>query len=266
MRKLIEYIILGIVQGLTEPLPVSSSGHMLIFKSLFKMSVLKDLNIEIIANFGSFIAICFIYRKKIWNIIKDFFMYIKTKDKKYYTNFKYALLIVLGTIPAGIAGLFFKDAFASISSNIKYVGIALLITAFFLFLVKNIDGNKDDQDITWKDALIIGLVQILALLPGISRSGSTLTAGLLLGIKKDKAFDFSFMLYLPISIATMILGVSDLVSTNKELLFPYFVSMLMAFIFTYLSLNFFKNMVINKKLKYFVYYCIIVGILVILFL
>ena len=266
MRKIIEYIILGIVQGLTEPLPISSSGHMLIFKSLFNMSVLKDLNIEIIANFGSFIAICFIYRKKIISIIKDFFMYIKTKEKKYYTNFKYALLIVVGTIPAGIAGLLLKDHIANLSSNVKYVGIALLITALFLYLVKNIDGKKDDGSITFKDAIIIGIVQILALLPGISRSGSTLTAGLLLGIKKDKAFDFSFMLYIPISIATMILGVSDLIGTNASLLFPYFLSMLMAFVFTYLSLKVFRNMVISKKLKYFVYYCIIVGILVILFL
>ena len=80
------------------------------------------------------------------------------------------------TIPEGIAGLLFKDTFASISSNIKYVGIALLITAFFLFLVKNIDGSKDDVDITWKDALIIGLVQILALLPDISRIDYTLSA------------------------------------------------------------------------------------------
>ena len=265
--EIIKYIILGIVQGFTEPLPISSSGHLLIFKNLFNLN-LGDLNFEIITNFGSLLAILFLYRKKIIKIIKEFFLYIKTKEKKYYSNFKYALLIVVGTIPAGILGLLFKDKIELISSNVKYVGIALLITALALFIVKNINGKKDDSDITYKDAIKVGLFQAIALLPGISRSGATLTGALLCDIKKDKALDFSFMLYIPISLATMVLGVSDLVSSPdvKSLILPYFLGFLFSMIVTYFALKLFIDIVKKNKLIYFVIYCLIVGTLVILFL
>ena len=265
--EIIKYIILGIVQGFTEPLPISSSGHLLIFKNLFNLN-LGDLNFEIITNFGSLLAILFLYRKKIIKIIKEFFLYIKTKEKKYYSNFKYALLIVVGTIPAGILGLLFKDKIELISSNVKYVGIALLITALALFIVKNINGKKDDSDITYKDAIKVGLFQAIALLPGISRSGATLTGALLCNIKKDKALDFSFMLYIPISLATMILGVSDLVSSPdvKNLILSYFLGFLFSMIVTYFALKLFIDIVKKNKLIYFVIYCLIVGTLVILFL
>lgn len=265
--EIIKYIILGIVQGFTEPLPISSSGHLLIFKNLFNLN-LGDLNFEIITNFGSLLAILFLYRKKIIKIIKEFFLYIKTKEKKYYSNFKYALLIVVGTIPAGILGLLFKDKIELISSNVKYVGIALLITALALFIVKNINGKKDDSDITYKDAIKVGLFQAIALLPGISRSGATLTGALLCNIKKDKALDFSFMLYIPISLATMVLGVSDLVSSPdvKSLILPYFLGFLFSMIVTYFALKLFIDIVKKNKLIYFVIYCLIVGTLVILFL
>ena len=268
MKEIIQYIILGIIQGFTEPLPISSSGHLVIFKHLFNMSALNDLNLEIVANFGSFIAIFFIYRKKIIEIIKDFFLYLKTKEVKYYKNFKYALLIVVGTIPAGILGFVFKDKIELISENVKYVGIALLVTAFALFLVKNIDGKKEESKITYKDALLIGLFQAIALLPGISRSGATLTGALLVGIKKDDAFDYSFMLYLPISIATMILGVKDLATADNlnSLILPYALALIASTIVTYFSLKLFRDIVKKKKLIYFVIYCIIVGLSVILFL
>ena len=268
MITILGYIILGIIQGFTEPLPISSSGHIVIFKNLFNMTALTDLNLEIITNFGSFIAIFFIYRKKIITIIKEFFLYLKTKDKKYYQNFKYALLIVVGTIPAGLLGLLLKDKIELISENVKYVGIALLVTALALFIVKNKNGTKDENEITYKDALIIGLFQAIALLPGISRSGATITGALLLGIKKDKAFDYSFMLYLPISVATMILGVKDLLEAPNlsSLILPYTLALIASMIVTYFSLKLFRDIVKKNKLIYFVIYCLIVGISVILFL
>ena len=258
---------MGLIQGFTEPLPISSSGHLLIFKNLLGVG-LADLNFEIITNFGSFLAIIFIYRKKLLKIIREFFLYLKTKELKYYASFKYALLIVIGTIPAGILGFIFKSEIESISSNVKYVGIALLVTALALFIVKNINGKKEDDDISYKDAIKIGLFQAVALLPGISRSGATLTGGLLCNIKKDKALDFSFMLYIPISVATMILGVSDLVNDPniKSLMFPYFLGFLFSMVVTYFALKLFMDIVKKNKLIYFVIYCLIVGTLVILFL
>lgn len=265
--KLFMYLILGFIQGFTEPIPVSSSGHLVIFNSILNVEAFKDLNFEIITNFGSFIAIVYFYRKEIISIIKDFFMYIKTKENKYYENFRYALLIIVATIPAGIFGLLLKDTIERITS-VKIVGVSLLITAFLILLVSNIKGTKEKKDITFVDALIIGLFQVIALFPGISRSGSTLVGGMSRDLKRDTAFKFSFMLYLPISMATMVLSVKDLVtSSNADSLFlPYTLGMFVSMVVTYFSIKWFKKVMENGKLAYFAYYCIIMGIITILFL
>jgi len=265
--KLIMYMILGLIQGFTEPIPVSSSGHLVIFNALLNVEELNDLNFEIFVNFGSFIAICLFYRKEIISIIKDFFMYIKTKDKKYETNYKYAWLIVIGTIPAGIIGLLAKDIIESIAS-VKIVGVSLLITAIMLFMVKDIKGEKEKKDMTFKDALIIGLFQVIALFPGISRSGSTLVGGMSRNLERETAFKYSFMLYLPISVATMLLGVLDVLENpiSNTLILPYILGMITAGILTYFSIKWFKNIMEKGKLKYFVYYCLVMGIITILFI
>ncbi len=264
----LKYVILGIIQGFTEPIPISSSGHLLIFKKLFNMDVLNDLNFEIIVNFGSFLAIFFLFRKKIFSVIKDFLSYLKTKDKKYYDNYKYALMVVVGTIPAGIMGFILKDYISLISNNVKLVGIALLITAFALFLIKDAKGKKDDNSMTFKDALIIGLFQVIALFPGISRSGATVVGGINQDLKRETAVNFSFMLYLPISLATMVLGVKDLITTpNVEALaIPYLLGMIASMLITYFSAKWFINVMKKGKLGYFSIYCLIVGILTIIFL
>jgi undecaprenyl-diphosphatase len=264
---MLKYIFLGFIQGITEPIPVSSSGHLVIFKSLLNDNVLNDLNFEIIVNFGSLIAILILFRKDIIAIIHDFFLYIKTKEDKYYSNFRYAWLIVIGSVPAGIAGLLLKDKIESILSGVKIVGCALLITALFLYLVKDYEGKKDDDRISVVDALIIGFFQVLALFPGISRSGSTLVGGMRQGLKRENAFKFSFMLYIPISFATMFLGVKDLVETSIPLTtwIYYGIGAIVSGIITYFSTKWFKNIVQKGKLIYFVWYCLIVGVLVILF-
>lgn len=268
MVNLFKYLFLAIIQGFTEPIPVSSSGHLVIFKNLINSDVLNDLNFEIILNFGSLIAIVIFFFDDIMAIIKDFFAYIKTKDKKYYGNFKYAWLIVIGTIPAGLLGLIFKDIIESALGGVKIVGFALLVTALFLFLIRKIKGTKDDKDITYLDAITIGLFQAVALLPGISRSGSTLVGGMFRDLKRDAAFKFSFMLYIPISLATMVLGVKDLIETNISinLWMCYLVCMIVSGIITYFSTKLFNGIIKTGKLIYFVWYCIIVGSLVVIFM
>ena len=268
IRKLFMYIILGIIQGITEPIPVSSSGHLVIFRSLLSNEAINDLNFEIILNFGSFIAIVIFFWNDIKNLIVDFFKYLKTKDKKYYDNFKYCWLIVVGTIPAGLVGILFKDQIESLLSTPKIVGASLIITAGFLYLIRNIKGKKGDKQITFKDALIIGLFQVVALFPGISRSGATLVGAMFLKLKRDTAFKYSFMLYLPISLATMVLGTKDLISSNIEssILVCYFISMIISGIVTYFATKWFNKIVKEGKLIYFFYYCLSVGIIVLLFL
>lgn len=264
---MLKYIFLGFIQGFTEPIPVSSSGHLVIFKALLNDNVLNDLNFEIIVNFGSLIAILIVFRKDIIDIIHDFFLYIKTKEEKYYNNFKYAWLIVIGSVPAGIAGLLLKDKIESVLGGVKIVGFALLVTALFLFLVKDYKGKKDDDSISVSNALVIGFFQVLALFPGISRSGATLVGGMQQGLKRETAFKYSFMLYIPISFATMGLGVMDLMEANISMvtLTYYIIGAMVSCIVTYFSTKWFKDVVKRGKLIYFVWYCLLVGTLVILF-
>lgn len=260
---ILKYLILGVIQGFTEPLPISSSGHLRIFKSLFNSEVLSDMNFEIVVNFGSLVAILILYRKELVSIIKDFFCYLKTKEKKYHTNYKYAWLIVVGTIPAAIFGLFVKD-FIEEYFTTKLVGLMLIITSVLLFMIKDIKGKKEKKDMTYLDALKIGLFQVVALLPGISRSGATVVGGMKSNLTRETALNYSFMLYIPVSLASMCLGVSDLVSsgTLNELFIPYLVSMIAAGIVTYFAAKLFIDIMKKGKLIYFSIYCFIIGLVV----
>ncbi len=269
--ELLKFIFLGLIQGITEPIPVSSSGHLLIFQKLVSNNFNVDFEIlATLTNFGSLIAIAILFRKEICNLIKSFFGYLSTKKQEYYDNYKYCWLIVIGTIPAGIMGIIVTklDLFETLEKNVKFVGVTLLITALFLFLIRKLKGKKNPNQITYKDALIVGLFQVIALIPGISRSGATIVGGMTRKFKRETAFNFSFILYIPISIATTILGISDLIESNlsTELWICYLSATAVAGIFTYFATIWFRNLVKNGKLIYFVIYCLIVGTLVILFL
>lgn len=269
---LIKYVILGAIQGFTEPIPVSSSGHLLIFEKLIGGN---NLNVDFgllatLTNFGSLIAIIILFRKEIIELFKSFFGYLSTKKQEYYSNYKYCWLIIIGTIPAGIMGIIVTKLglFDALEKNVKFVGVTLLITALFLFLIRKLKGKKDSDEITYKDALVVGLFQTVALLPGISRSGATIVGGMTRKFKRETAFNFSFILYIPISIATTILGVSDLINSDLSLnIWIYYISAtIIAGVITYFATIWFKNIVKNGKLIYFVIYCLIVGSLVLLFL
>ncbi len=266
--EILKFILLGIIQGFTEPIPVSSSGHLLIVQTLIKGNM-DYSTLAILTNFGSFLAILFVFRKDIKEIVVDFINYIKTKNKKYYANFKYFWLVVIGTIPAGFAGLivYKLGVFEILENNVKFVGATLLITAGFLYLIRNIKGSKD-KEITFKDSLMIGLYQIVALIPGISRSGSTLVGGMNQDLKRETAFKFSFMLYFPISLASMVLEVKDLIETNISNydMLLYSIATIASLVVTYFSIRWFKEVMKKGKLIYFVIYCLILGSLVILFL
>lgn len=262
--KFLKYIILGIIQGITEPLPISSSGHVYLFKQLFNTNMFNDTNFEIFVNFGSFIAIFLIFFKDIQKLVIDFFMYLfskKENKKKYYESFKYCLLIVIGSIPVGIAGVIGKDVIESFIST-KEVAISLLFTALMLFLVRNSNGKKESKDITYKDAIIIGLLQVVALLPGISRSGTVLVGCLLCKLSKNASLKYTFMLYFPVSVASMLLGVKDIMEAGNlsTLLLPYTIGMLAAAVITYFSYKWLSEIVKKGKLWYFSIYCIIASI------
>ena len=265
--NIIKYIILGIIQGITEPLPISSSGHIFILKNIFNTNIFSDLNFEIFVNFASFIAILIIFWKDIVTIVKGFFTYLFKKEKKYFKEFKYALMIIIGTIPVCLVGVLFKDTIENTLTKTWIVGIMFIITAILLYLVKNINGNKDDYDITYKDALIIGLFQAVALFPGLSRSGMVLVGCLLCKLNRESSLKYTFMLYFPVSIATMLLGVKDIIEVGitTKLLINYFIGMIFAFIFTFLTYKILSECVKKGKLWKFSIYLIILGIFVLIY-
>lgn len=270
--ELVKYLFLGFIQGFTEPIPVSSSGHLLIFQKLIGG---KNFNVDYgllatLTNFGSLVAIIILFRKDIVNLFKGFFGYLTTKKEEYKDNYRYAWMVVIATIPAGIIGIVVTKLglFDKLEENVKFVGVTLLITALFLYLIRNLKGKKNPNQITFKNALVVGLFQVIALIPGISRSGATIVGGMTQKFKRETAFNFSFILYIPISIATTLLGISDLIKSDLSIeLWIYYISAtIIAGIFTFFATKWFRNIVKNGKLIYFVIYCLIVGILTIIFL
>lgn len=264
----LQYLLLGFIQGFTEPIPISSSGHLIIAQELLGMEQ-RGLSFEILTNTASLCAILFIYREVISRLVKNGFGYVRTKETKYKADFNFIVYIIVGSIPAGIIGVVFKDEIEKLfSSNVKTVAIALLVTGAALWIIRNLRGVKRDGDLKMKDAIIVGLAQAVALIPGISRSGSTVIASIAVGMKQDTALRYSFMLYIPVSLGGIVLGVSDIVSdpTMQALWLPYLIAFVTSLIVTYFAMKWFMGIMEKGNLRYFSYYCFIVGTLILIFL
>jgi len=256
---LLKYLFLGFVQGFTEPLPISSSGHLVLFQEMLSLS-LEDLNFEIIVNLGSLFAIVFLFRHDLLRLIKHDALFLKTKKDEYKQDFIYSLLLILAVIPAGIVGLFLKDWIEDSFKNVLTVGLSLLITALALYVVQKESTENTKEEISTKDAITIGLFQVFSLLPGISRSGSTMVGGLSRKIRFEDVMRFSFLLYIPISIATMVLAVRD-IDTSTIYITGYIGAFFVSLITTYFSVLWFFRLVRKGNLIYFAYYCAVVGLL-----
>jgi undecaprenyl-diphosphatase len=262
--QIIKYIILGIIQGITEALPISSSGHLLIFRALFNTNMFNDFNFEIVVNFGSFLAIFLIFKAEIVKLIKEFIKFIKAKDQeklKFKESWHYGWMIIISSIPIVIIGFIFKNKLEHFN-NVITVGIALLVTALGLIIIKDLDGEKSHQDITIKDAIFIGLMQMISLLPGLSRCGLTLMGGLMTGLKKEEALKFSFMLYFPVSLTAFNLNISNVINVGIEssLVIPYISGLITAGIITYYTYNMLVNLVNNHQLGKLALYCFLLGL------
>ncbi|MFD1850054.1 undecaprenyl-diphosphate phosphatase [Oceanobacillus bengalensis] len=264
---IIEYLILGLVQGITEPIPISSSGHIVIFREIFGVET-DGLTFEIFVNFASLLAILIIYRHDIIRLIKNGYLYLFKKEETAKSDFQFIIYLVVATIPVGIVGVLFGDAIGKALGQPVVVGYTLLITAVAIWMIRNLRGRKSDGDLSMKDAMIVGLAQCVAVTPGISRSGSTIVASMLVGMKQETALRFSFLLYIPVSLGTTILEVPDMVRSDafQATLVPNIVAFIAAFIATYFALKWFMNIMAKGNLKYFSYYCVVVGLLVIFFL
>lgn len=264
--ELLKYIFLGLFQGITEPIPVSSSGHLEIAEHFFGLEI-RGMSFALLVNTASLFAVLLIYRKDIMRLIVNGLAYLKNKDPEAKSDFMFIVYLIVGTIPAGIIGVLFGDFIEDNLASIKTVGITLLITGFALWMIRNMRGRKNDGDLSLKDAIIVGLAQAVALIPGISRSGATIVAAMALGMKQETALRYSFLLYIPVSVGGMILGFSDILTDPylDELVVPYIFAFIASLVASYFSLKWFMNIMARGNLKYFAIYCFIVGPLVILF-
>lgn len=260
--ELIKYIFLGIVQGLTEPIPVSSSGHLVIVRELFGIEA-NGLSFEIFLNTASLIAIIFVYRNDIISIIQNLwrFLFKNSRDEDAVSDAKYTMYLIIATIPVGTLGFLLSDM---ISDNISigFVGVMLLLTGLALWFIKNKRGEKRDGELSVKDSIVVGLAQCIALIPGVSRSGATLVGAMSVGLKQKNALRFVFLLYIPVSLGTALLGFSDIISDPDldTLLIPYIVSFIVTFVATYFGLKWLQGVMQNGNLGMFSYYCFALGI------
>ncbi len=263
---LLKYLFLGIFQGFTEPIPISSSGHLLLAQHFLGIDD-TTLTFEILVNTASLVAVLIIYREDILRLMFNGLGYFKHKSPENKRDFHFILYLIIGTIPAGVIGVFFGDVIEEYLTSIITVAITLIITGTALWLIRNLRGGKNDGDLNVKDALIIGAAQAVALIPGISRSGATIVAAMARGMKAETALRFSFLLYIPVSVGVMVFGISDLLEDPNlsTLALPYTVAFVSSLVASYFSLKWFINIMARGNLKYFAIYCFVVGAAVLIF-
>ena len=262
----LEALLLGILQGLTEFLPVSSSGHLTIGQELLNLntSAADNLLFTVTVHAATVLSTIVILWKEIENLFKGTFFSLKWNAEKEYVS-----KILLSIIPVMIVGLFFKDQVEAIfGSGLLIVGCCLLLTATLLTFAYYAKPRKK-ENISYRDAFIIGLGQALAVLPGLSRSGTTIATGLILGNKKESIAQFSFLMVLIPILGETFLNVIDMIKEPALLggigVMPLLAGFLGAFLSGCLACKFMINLVKKGKLIYFAIYCAIVGVITIIF-
>ncbi|WP_077367551.1 undecaprenyl-diphosphatase UppP [Anaerosalibacter sp. Marseille-P3206] len=265
-------IILGIFQGISEFLPISSSGHLVVLQRIFGIKE-GNLFFTEMLHFGTLISIFVVFFNDIIKIIVEFFKMIGQgiKNKKFkITNIyqKMAILIIVGSIPTAIIGLLFQDTFEKLYSSLLSISVAFIITGFILWIVdKKSRGHKKVKNMSYVDSLVIGTFQGIAIIPGISRSGSTIAGGLFRGLDRNLATEYSFLLALPATFGAALLGIKDVVETGSEVYFslPLITGVIISAIVGIVSLRLLIKLLQNKKLHYFSYYLWALGIFLLIY-
>ena len=248
----LQALILGLVQGLTEFLPVSSSGHLAIGREILGVEAAEDLVFEITVHVATVLATIIVFRKQIWKLLCGLFKF------KYNDETDYILKICVSMIPVFIVGMFFKDKVESLFSSLLVVGLALVVTAMLLLFYRN--------GIGWWQALTVGIGQAFAVIPGLSRSGTTISTGLLCGVKREAVAQFSFLMVLvPILGEAFLDLVGGDVAASSVGTLPLLVGFLAAFVSGLFACKVMIALVKKAKLRWFALYCAIVGLVVIIY-
>ncbi|WP_096201066.1 undecaprenyl-diphosphatase UppP [Bacillus sp. FJAT-45350] len=267
--SVIEALIFGIVQGITEFLPVSSTAHIVITQMVFGYTF-PGLAFEIYLHIASILAVMIYFRKDIVAVVTGFFAFFKERSKENKVHFFFAIYIVVATMITGVLGMILSDFVGDTMKTPIFISIALTVTGFALIFIERFHryGSRTDKDMTFVDSVIVGLGQTLAVFPGISRSGSTLVVSLLLGLNKETAVRYSFLLSIPVILGSTVLAFDELgsgmfSSIGAPALIVAFIS---TFIFSWLGIVWLIEFLKKSKLIYFAIYCFAVAILVYLFI
>ncbi len=251
--NIFEAILLGIIQGITEWLPISSSGHLVILQQF--LNIEQSLFFDILLHLATLIVILIVFWSDIILILKDLVRLNFKSESGRIIKF-----IIVGSVPAGIIGFLAHDFFVFTFSNLKVVAIGLLCTSCLLFLSR---WTAKERKVSFLSASLVGLAQALALVPGISRSGATISTGLICGVKRKKVAKLSFLLVIPAILGATILDF-DKVSLGENFI-PYLAGMLAALVVGYFSLKLLLKIIQKGKFYLFAYYCLILGCLLLVF-
>jgi len=248
MISLFQAIILSVIQGICEWFPISSSGHLAIFHNIFGF---QSLSFDVFLHFASIFAVLFVFRRELISIL----------DLKKQENFRYVLLLIIGIIPAGIMGILFKDFIEGFFSSLFYLCIFFIVSGVLIYLTKFFKQKK--ENINWLDSLFIGIFQAIAILPGISRSGSTISAGLIRGVNKEEAIKFSFLMAIPLILGAGILELKDIFISNIDYSI-LLISFLVTFFTSLFVIKILLKIIKSDKFYLFGIYNFVVGILVLI--
>lgn len=262
--SLFEAFLLGIIQGISEFLPISSSGHLALFRALLNNDLQAGITFEIVVHFGSFCSIVLYYRKRLGGILADFFKSLSPsalKEQRFKTdpNTQLSLFILLSMIPAMLVGFTLKDTIESLFDSPVFVSAMLLVTGLILYSTKFV--SQHTKEINAGRGLLMGVAQAFAIIPGISRAGSTISTGLLLGVKRDTAANFSFLMVLPVLAGAMLLAFKDLYELGVEnvQVMVLIIGFLSSFVMGYACLAYLLKLLKRDKFHYFAFYCWFIG-------
>ena len=266
---IIQGIIIGIVQGLTEFLPVSSSAHLVFIQNI--LGVESSLAFDIFLHLGTLIAVLWFFRADVYKMLESWWYSIndirngRFKEGFYEDPYKrLAWYVILATIPVGIVGVLFEDSVDALFAGALYVpAFFLFVTGTILYLSQRMPSGEINYDtITLKEALFMGLGQACAILPGLSRSGTTIAAGLTIGLEKEFAAKFSFILSIPAIFGAFVFQLKDIGSAMHVNFLPVFLGFIASIVAGYLAIRWMLDLIKNKSLDIFAYYCWLVGIIV----
>lgn len=266
--SLIQAIVLGIVQGLTEFLPVSSSGHLVLVPFLLNWTLdpQKAFLFDVLVQLGTLVAVFVYFRKDLWEIVKAFIGGIKDRKPFEQSNSRLGWYIVLATIPAGVIGILLQEQVEALFNSPVWTAVFLFITAILLTVSELWSKKTRELDsMSVKDSLIIGAFQALSIFPGISRSGATITGGLTQGFKRQSAAKFSFLMSIPIMLAAGLLSLIKLIKMDGVLSFlpVLLLGFVIAGVVGYLAIKWFIGYLKEKSLLPFAIYCAVLAIVVI---